>query len=100
MLDLQEQIVAHLAVCAGVSLAHMYHSGDVSACHEALVTSAGDDEAANGVQVDAVDGSVDVLQHSGAQSVQSLRIVDGQDGDSALVFQNCECHYEIPPTEF
>lgn len=63
--NLHEQVVAHLAVCAGSSLL-ICTIAEMSAPATKLLSPApGDNQAADGVQINAVDGSVDVGQNSG-----------------------------------
>ena len=47
-LDHQEDIIAQLAESLALGLGHGAHA-DVSACHEALVAFAGQDDAADGL---------------------------------------------------
>ena len=93
-LDHQEHIIAQLAESLALGLGHGAHGADVSACHEALVAFAGQNDAADGLLIDCLESSLQVSQNLGVQGVQCLRAVDGDDLDSALHLGFYKCHCE------
>ena len=50
----------------------------------ALVTGAGQDDTADGVLIDGLEGSLQVSKNLGVQSVEGFRAVDCQDGNGVL----------------
>ena len=99
-LDLAEDIVALLAKGGALGLGQGAHLADVGTGHEAALTGAGDDQAADGVHVQGVDGGVQLLQHGAVQGVEGLGTVDGQDSHGALGLQIDKSHNKVPPCEF
>ena len=93
-LDHQEHIIAQFAESLALGLGHGAHGADVSACHEALVAFAGQDDAADGGLVNCLKSSLQVCQNFGVQGVQCLRAVDGDDLDCALHLGFYKCHCE------
>ena len=93
-LDHQEHIIAQFAESLALGLGHGAHGADVSACHEALVAFAGQDDAADGGLVNCLKSSLQVCQDFGVQGVQCLRAVDGDDLDCALHLGFYKCHCE------
>ena len=51
---------------------------------ETLVTGAGQDDTADGVLIDGLEGSLQVSKNLGVQSVEGFRAVDRQDGNGVL----------------
>ena len=93
MLDHEEDVVAQLAESLALGLGHGGHGADISTGHEALVTGAGQYNAADGVLVDGLEGSLQVSQNLGVQRVERLRTVDGQDGNGVLNFSGNKGHF-------
>ena len=91
-LDHQEDVIAHLAEGFALGLGHGGHGADVRTGDKALVTCAGQHDAADGVLVDALKGGLQVGQDFGVQRVERLGTVDGDDGHRALHFSSYKRH--------
>ena len=94
MLDHQEHIIAQLAEGLALCLGHGAHGADISACNEALVAFAGQDDAADGLLINSLKGCLQVCQNLGVQGIQCLGTVDGDDLDSALHLGFYKSHCE------
>ena len=84
------QLAEGLALCLG----HGAHGTDISACNEALVAFASQDNAADGLLIDSLKSCLQVCQNLRVQGIQCLGTVDGDDLDSALHLGFYKSHCE------
>ena len=77
-LQLTEHIVTQFAESHAFSLGQAAHLADVSAGDKGFLTLAGDHQAANGIQIDAVQRLVQFTNDLIVQRIQRSRTVDGE----------------------
>ena len=89
------QVVAQLGECQTFFHVHGSHLADVSACNECTACAGDDNDIDLVVVFDHVQSLGQVSENSGAQSVQSLGTVHGDDTDVTLLgyFNKCHCCY-------
>ena len=91
------QVVAQLGECQTLFHVHGSHLSDVSASDEGTACAGDDDNIDLVVVLNNVQSLGQVCENSGAQCVQSLGAVHGDDTDVALLGNFNKCHCDFPP---